>query len=96
MSASAVIQVHPSTFRYRLRQLTGVSGIDLAAPEARYATALHLRRVARGETRRALVTSSARTSSDHAVHQRRSSSHGVSQERTERRTLHRQDSRVGW
>jgi PucR C-terminal helix-turn-helix domain len=37
--------VHPNTFRYRLRRLTEVSGIDLADPEQRFAAMLQLRAV---------------------------------------------------
>jgi DNA-binding PucR family transcriptional regulator len=35
--------VHANTFRYRLRRVTEVSGIDLADPEQRFATMLELR-----------------------------------------------------
>jgi hypothetical protein len=37
--------VHPNTFRYRLRRLTEVSGINLADPEQRFAAMLQLRAV---------------------------------------------------
>jgi hypothetical protein len=37
--------VHPNTFRYRLRRLTEVSGIDLADPDQRFAAMLQLRAV---------------------------------------------------
>jgi DNA-binding PucR family transcriptional regulator len=37
--------VHPNTFRYRLRRLTEVSGIDLTDPEQRFAAMLQLRAV---------------------------------------------------
>ena len=42
-AASAAMYVHPNTFRYRLRRVTEVSGIDLADPEQRFATMLQLR-----------------------------------------------------
>ena len=44
-AASAAMFVHPNTFRYRLRRLTEVSGIDLADPEQRFAAMLQLRAV---------------------------------------------------
>ncbi len=43
IAAAAAMYVHPNTFRYRLRRLTEVSGIDLADPEARFAAMLQLR-----------------------------------------------------
>ncbi|MGH3249131.1 MAG: PucR family transcriptional regulator [Trebonia sp.] len=43
--ASAAMFVHPNTFRYRLRRLTEVSGIDLTDPEQRFAATLQLRAV---------------------------------------------------
>ena len=42
-AASAAMYVHVNTFRYRLRRVTEVSGIDLADPEQRFATMLELR-----------------------------------------------------
>jgi hypothetical protein len=42
-AAAAAMYVHPNTFRYRLRRVTEVSGIDLADPEQRFATMLELR-----------------------------------------------------
>jgi hypothetical protein len=42
-AASAAMFVHPNTFRYRLRRLAEVSGIDLADPEQRFAAMLQLR-----------------------------------------------------
>ena len=42
-AASASMFVHPNTFRYRLKRLTEVSGIDLADPEDRFAAMLQLR-----------------------------------------------------
>ena len=47
-AASAAMFVHPNTFRYRLRRLTEVSGIDLADPEQRFAAMLQLRAVHSG------------------------------------------------
>src|SRR3984885_12098044 len=44
-AASAAMFVHANTFRYRLRRLTEVSGIDLTDPEARFAAMLQLRAV---------------------------------------------------
>jgi DNA-binding PucR family transcriptional regulator len=41
-AASAALFVHPNTFRYRLRRLTEVSGIDLTDPEERLAAMLQL------------------------------------------------------
>lgn len=42
-SAAASVFVHPNTFRYRLRRLAEVGGLDLADPEARFAAMLQLR-----------------------------------------------------
>jgi PucR C-terminal helix-turn-helix domain/GGDEF-like domain len=53
-AASAAMFVHPNTFRYRLRRLTEVSGIDLADPEQRFAAMLQLRAVYPAEGRRLL------------------------------------------
>ena len=44
-AASAAMFVHPNTFRYRLRRLTEVSGIDLTDSEQRFAATLQLRAV---------------------------------------------------
>jgi hypothetical protein len=44
-AASAAMFVHANTFRYRLRRLTEVSGIDLTDQEARFAAMLQLRAV---------------------------------------------------
>jgi hypothetical protein len=44
-AASAAMFVHPNTFRYRLRRLTEVSGIDLTDQEQRFAAMLQLRAV---------------------------------------------------
>lgn len=46
-AASAAMFVHPNTFRYRLRRLTEVSGINLTDPEQRFAAMLQLRAVYR-------------------------------------------------
>ena len=42
-AASAAVFVHPSTFRYRLRRLSEVGGIDLTEPDERFALMLQLR-----------------------------------------------------
>ena len=44
-AASAAMFVHANTFRYRLRRLTEVSGIDLGDPEQRFAAMLQLRAI---------------------------------------------------
>jgi hypothetical protein len=41
-AASSALFVHPNTFRYRLRRLTQISGIDLTDPEQRLAAMLQL------------------------------------------------------
>jgi hypothetical protein len=46
-AASAGMFVHVNTFRYRLRRLAEVSGIDLADPEQRFAAMLQLRTIYR-------------------------------------------------
>jgi len=43
IAAAAAVYVHPNTFRYRLRRLAEVGGIDLTDPEARFAAMLQLR-----------------------------------------------------
>ncbi|MBB4682883.1 PucR family transcriptional regulator [Amycolatopsis jiangsuensis] len=43
VAASAMAYVHPNTFRYRLRRLAEVGGIDLDDPEQRFAAMLQLR-----------------------------------------------------
>jgi PucR C-terminal helix-turn-helix domain/GGDEF-like domain len=45
-AAAATVHVHPNTFRYRLRRLAEVGGIDLTDPAARFAAMLQLRVVA--------------------------------------------------
>ncbi len=42
-AAAASVHVHPNTFRYRLRRLAEVGGIDLTDPDARFAAMLQLR-----------------------------------------------------
>ena len=51
-AASAAMFVHANTFRYRLRRLTEVSGIDLGDPEQRFAAMLQLRAVYPAQRRR--------------------------------------------
>jgi hypothetical protein len=53
--AAAAMFVHPNTFRYRLRRLTEVSGIDLADPEQRFAAMRQLRAVYPAEGQRLLA-----------------------------------------
>ncbi len=43
IAASASLYVHPNTFRYRLRRLADVGGIDLTDPDARFAAILQLK-----------------------------------------------------
>jgi hypothetical protein len=43
VAASAAMYVHPNTFRYRLRRLAEVGGIDLTDPDARFSAMLQLR-----------------------------------------------------
>jgi DNA-binding PucR family transcriptional regulator len=43
IAASAAMYVHPNTFRYRLRRLAEVGGIDLTDPDARFSAMLQLR-----------------------------------------------------
>jgi hypothetical protein len=54
-AASAAMFVHANTFRYRLRRLTEVSGIDLGDPEQRFAAMLQLRAVYPAVPRKNLV-----------------------------------------
>jgi DNA-binding PucR family transcriptional regulator len=42
-AAAATLYVHPNTFRYRLRRLSEVGGLDLNDPESRFAAMLQLR-----------------------------------------------------
>jgi hypothetical protein len=42
-SAAAMVNVHPNTFRYRLRRITEVFGLDLADPDERLVAELQLR-----------------------------------------------------
>ncbi|MFI0419138.1 PucR family transcriptional regulator [Spongiactinospora sp. 9N601] len=43
IAAAAAVHVHPNTFRYRLKRLAEVAGLDLSDPEARFEAMLHLR-----------------------------------------------------
>ncbi|BCJ37029.1 PucR family transcriptional regulator [Actinocatenispora thailandica] len=43
VAAATTLHTHPNTFRYRLRRLAEVGGIDLADPDARFAAMLELR-----------------------------------------------------
>jgi DNA-binding PucR family transcriptional regulator len=43
IAASSVVHVHPNTFRYRLRRLAEVAGLDLTDPEARFEAMVQLR-----------------------------------------------------
>ncbi|MEV4189594.1 helix-turn-helix domain-containing protein, partial [Streptosporangium canum] len=42
-AASARVHVHANTFRYRLKRLAEISGLDLADPEARLTVMLQMR-----------------------------------------------------
>ncbi|MFF9349449.1 PucR family transcriptional regulator [Streptomyces sp. NPDC014734] len=42
-AAAAAVHVHPNTFRYRLKRLAEVAGLDLDDPEARFEAMLQLR-----------------------------------------------------
>ncbi|MYW01420.1 helix-turn-helix domain-containing protein, partial [Streptomyces sp. SID3343] len=42
-AAATAVHVHANTFRYRLRRLSEVGGIDLADPDARFDAMFHLR-----------------------------------------------------
>jgi hypothetical protein len=42
-AASAAVYVHPNTFRYRLRRLAEIGGLDLNDPDARFAAMVQLR-----------------------------------------------------
>ena len=58
IAAAAAMRVHPNTFRYRLRRIAEVSGLDLADAEARFAAMLQLRLLgpAAGPSKRTLTT----------------------------------------
>jgi hypothetical protein len=43
IAAAAAVRVHPNTFRYRLRRITEVSGLDLDDADSRFAAMLQLR-----------------------------------------------------
>jgi DNA-binding PucR family transcriptional regulator len=42
-AAAAMVNVHPNTFRYRLRRISEVFGLDLADPDERLVAELQLR-----------------------------------------------------
>jgi DNA-binding PucR family transcriptional regulator len=42
-AAAGMVNVHPNTFRYRLRRITEVFGLDLADPDERLVAELQLR-----------------------------------------------------
>ncbi len=42
-AASAAVHVHPNTFRYRLRRIAEVGGLDLDDADTRFAAMLQLR-----------------------------------------------------
>lgn len=42
-AAAQAVHVHPNTFRYRLRRLSEIAGLDLGDPNARFAAMLELR-----------------------------------------------------
>ena len=44
--AAARVYTHPNTFRYRLRRLSEISGLDLADPDARFSAMVQLRLLA--------------------------------------------------
>ncbi len=46
IAAAKALYVHPNTFRYRLRRLSEVGGIDLGDAEARFVAMVQLRIVA--------------------------------------------------
>lgn len=43
ITAAASLYIHPNTFRYRLRRLSEIGGLDLTDPESRFAAMLQLR-----------------------------------------------------
>lgn len=43
ITAAAAVHIHPNTFRYRLRRLAEVAGLDLSDLEVRFETMLQLR-----------------------------------------------------
>lgn len=43
IAAAASLYIHPNTFRYRLRRLSEIGGLDLTDPESRFAAMLQLR-----------------------------------------------------
>jgi DNA-binding PucR family transcriptional regulator len=42
-AAAGMVNVHPNTFRYRLRRITEIFGLDLADPDERLVAELQLR-----------------------------------------------------
>ncbi|MFI0468304.1 PucR family transcriptional regulator [Saccharopolyspora sp. 5N102] len=50
-AAASRMHVHANTFRYRLRRICEISGLDLADPDARFQAELHLRLVDLAERR---------------------------------------------
>jgi hypothetical protein len=43
IAAAASLYIHPNTFRYRLRRLSDIGGLDLTDPESRFAAMVQLR-----------------------------------------------------
>lgn len=56
IAASAAVYVHPNTFRYRLRRLAEVGGLDLSDADARFAAMLQLRLLRQAPERSARTT----------------------------------------
>ncbi|WP_225728203.1 MULTISPECIES: CdaR family transcriptional regulator [unclassified Nocardia] len=48
-AAAAAVYIHPNTFRYRLRRIGEVGGIDLSDPDARFGALLQLKLMALGD-----------------------------------------------
>ncbi|WP_353933769.1 helix-turn-helix domain-containing protein [Rhodococcus erythropolis] len=42
-AAASLVHIHVNTFRYRLKKLAGIAGIDLDDPETRFSLMLQLR-----------------------------------------------------
>jgi DNA-binding PucR family transcriptional regulator len=53
-AASEIVHVHPNTFRYRLRRLSSISGLNLGDPDVRFSTMLQLRLRALADTRQSV------------------------------------------
>lgn len=49
--AAANVYTHPNTFRYRLRRLSEISGLDLADPDARFSAMVQLRLLGHGQSK---------------------------------------------